>query len=350
MNSPATTTRSQRLMICMVMLVSWFAQAGVTTVTLKPTVRISGDDPITLGQLCMIEGDQSDLLDAVELDGVLVDGKGGWLKLPAQELRSLLEAHDDIHAGAVIIEGLEVSVRRMGGTRLVTSTAPMLTVQAESEIRKNNIPVIKNHIERWVHDRYRVGTHPVRIKFRDLDDDFLNTPTNGNLLEIKEHSRRGRTSIRVVLMNEFEILAEKALIFDVEIQRDVLFARTMLNRGTVLDETHLMSEMRWVNPEEKSATLEMAMGMAVTKIVESGELLSEDHIEKPVVIRRGDLVSAKSISGSVVVTVRGRALASARLGGVVEIESMNGETSFVARAIGEGRAMILKKGEEGNMQ
>ncbi|MGJ8635283.1 MAG: flagellar basal body P-ring formation chaperone FlgA [Phycisphaerales bacterium] len=350
MISPAFTTHAQRTIICMVMLVSWLAHAGVTTVTLKPTVRISGDEPITLGQLCAIEGDQRDLLDAVVLDGVLVDGKGGWLKLPAQELRSLLESDEDIHAGAVIIEGLEVSVRRMGTQRTVTSTAPMLRAQEKAEAVKNQGPVIKSHIERWVHDRYRVGTDPVRIKFRDLDEDFLSTATSGNLLEIKELSKRGRTAIRVVLMNEFEILAEKALIFDVEIQREVLFARTRLNRGTVLDESHLMSELRWINPEEKSATHEMALGMSVTKIVESGELLSEDHIEKPVVIRRGELVSAKSISGSVVVTVRGRALADARLGAVVEIESMNGETSFVARAIGEGRAIILKKGQEGNMQ
>lgn len=344
----ALTTKAQSIGVLMVMLLAWGVHADVTRIQLKATVRISGDEPITLGQLCTIEGDQSELLDAVVLDDELVEGKGGWMKLTGLTLRSVLDEHEGIHAGAVVIEGLEVSVRRRGALEQRALTTPILN--SKTEVQADLGPVIRDHIERWVHDRYQTGAHPVRLKFRDLDDEFLDTATNGNLLEIKELSKRGRTAIRVVLMNEFEILAEKALVFDVEIQREVLFARSRLSRGTVLDESHLMSELRWINPEEKSATHEMAMGMAVTKIVESGELLSEDHIEKPVVIRRGELVSAKSISGSVVVTIRGRAAASARRGEVVEIESMNGETSFVARAIGKGRAMILKKGEEGNMQ
>lgn len=341
-------TKFQFIAILMVMMMAWGAHANVTTIELNSTVRISGNEPITLGQLCSIQGDQSELLGAVVLDDELVVGKGGWMKLTGLSLRTLLDDHEEIHAGAVVIEGLEVSVRRMHASVKRTLSTPLPSSKIEVETVQG--PVIRSHIERWVHDRYQIGAHPVRIKFRDLDDEFLDTATNGNLLEIKELSKRGSTAIRVILMDEFQILAEKALIFDVEIQRDILFARTRLSRGTVLNESHLMTELRWINPEEHSATQEMAMGMAVTKVVESGELLSEDHIEKPVVIRKGELVSAKSISGSVVVTVRGRAKTSARLGAVVEIESINGETSFVARAIGQGRAMILKRGEEGNMQ
>lgn len=352
MNNMNPTFCMQRLIalaIVLVVVLSSAASAGVTTITLKPTVRISGDEPITLGQLCTIEGDQGSVIESLELDGVLVEGKGGWLKLKTDELRSLLESNEEIHAGSVVINGLEVSVRRVGQQRSeIRSTAPMITAAREDAHQHG--PVIRDHIERWVHDRYRIGEQPVRIRFRDSDAEFLNTATNGQLLEIKELSKRGRTAVRVMLMSEFQILAEKALILDVEIQREVLFARSMIRRGTVIDDSHVMNELRWVNPEERSATRSMALGMSVTKLVDSGEMLSEDHIEKPLVMRRGDLISAKSISGSIVVTVRGRARANARLGEVVEVESIDGETSFLARAIGEGRAMILKRGEEGTMQ
>lgn len=331
-----------RLLLVMLVMCGAVADAwgGVTTITLRSTVRVGGDEPITLGQVGDIEGDQGGVLAGVELESVLDEENGGWMTLTSEDLRSYLNDLEDINGGSIEIRGAGVSVRRIDRAYLAP-TEPVIK-DAVVDAAPDGVTVRKN-IERWVHDRYRIGGDPVTIAFRDLDEDFLDTPSEGRLVEIREISKRGRTAIRVIVMDEYAIVAEQALVFDVTVQRSVLIARERLNRGTILERADFMSELRWVNPEDQPASAEDAVGMALAKTVNSGQLLEPAHIELPMVIRRGDLVSAKSIAGSVVVTVRGRAKSNARLGETVELESMNGETRFTARAVSKGRAMILKK-------
>lgn len=326
----------------MVMLISAHAFGGVTTISLRSTVRVSGDAPITLGQVSDIEGDQAGLLEGLVIGELLEGEPGQWQQLGIDDLRLRIEGDAGLHAGSVIIDGAGVSVRRSEpGQRIAKDAAQ---TEKDEELKPAG-PVVRDHIERWVRDRYRIGKDLMRMSFRNLDDAFLDTPTTGRLVEIKEISRRGRTAIRVIVLDNLEVAAEQALIFDVEIFREVLVATGRVNRGTVLDESMVMTERRWVTPDDEAASSTTALGMALSKTINGGQLIQTQHIELPLVIRRGDLISAKSISGSVVVTVRGRAKANARLGETVEIESMNGLSEFRARATGKGRAVILKDGE-----
>jgi flagella basal body P-ring formation protein FlgA len=326
----------------MLMLIPVHAFGGVTTISLRSTVRVSSDAPITLGQISEIEGDQAGLLNDLAIGELLQGESGQWQQLGIDDLRARIESEPGLHAGSVVIDGSGVSVRRSE----VGQRAAITAAQSEKEEElKPAGPVVRDHIERWVRDRYRIGKDLMRMSFRKLDDGFLNTPTTDRLVEIKEISKRGRTAIRVIVLDNLEVAAEQALIFDVEIFREVLVATGRVNRGTVLDESMVMTERRWVIPDDEAASSEDALGMALSKTINSGQLIQTQHIELPLMIRRGDIISAKSISGSIVVTIRGRAKANARLGETVEIESMNGLSQFRARATGKGRAVILKDGE-----
>tara|TARA_R110000868_G_scaffold241497_2_gene496372 strand:- start:126149 stop:127198 length:1050 start_codon:yes stop_codon:yes gene_type:complete len=330
------------LLIAMLMsAVSVHGFAGITTVSLRSTVRISGDDPITLGQLGEIEGDQAELLAGVSIEELIEAAAGQWESISKDDLRALINACAEINAGSVVINGPDVSVRRSGVDAPV-SAATQRATDDHSDKKSVAGPVVRNHVERWVRDRYKVGTDLLRISYRDIDEAFLSTSTEGRLVEIKEISKRGRTAIRVIVLDDLMVASEQALLFDVEIFRTVLVARERVNRGSVLNESVTMSDRRWVSPEEHAADADEAMGMALSKTINEGQMIESQHIELPLVIRRGDIVSAKSIAGSVVVTVRGRAKSNARLGETIEIESMNGDSQFRAKATGKGRAAILK--------
>ncbi len=325
----------------LMMLLTTDAIAGITTITLRSTVRVSHEDPITLADIGSVEGDQAELLVALELGELLAGAESGWRSISSDDLRGLIEQDAQLNGGSIVIKGTSSSVRRMGAATTPTKVA---AAPSSNEQVDANGPVVRDHVDRWVRDRYRIGKDLARMSFRDLDEAFLDTTTSGRLVEIREISRRGRTAIRVIVLDELIVVEERALIFDVEIFRDVLIANQRVNRGTHLDEGMFMIERRWVSPEEQSVHREDAIGMALSKTINPGQLITNEHVELPLVIRRGDIVSAKSISGSVVVTVRGRAKANARLGETIEFESMDGEKHFRAKATGKGRAAIQKEG------
>ena len=329
------------LIIAMLMsVVSLHGFAGITTVSLRSTVRVAGDDAITLGKISEISGDQAALLESLSIESLFVGEAGGWETISTASLRALIDADAEINAGSVVLNGPDVSVRRSAGVPVVAE----LKSKSDEAIEKapTDGPVVRNHVERWVRDRYRVGKDLLRISYRDTDEAFLSTSTGGKLVEIKEISKRGRTAIRVIVLDDLMVASERALLFDVEIFRTVLVARERVNRGSVLTESVTMSERRWVSPEEHVANADDAIGMALSKTINEGQLIESQHVELPLVIRRGDIVSAKSIAGSVVVTVRGRAQSNARLGETIEIESMSGDSQFRAKATGKGLAAILK--------
>lgn len=333
------------LLALLVLLIPSGAIGEMTTVWLRSTVRVSGSEPITLGQISRIEGDQAQYLDGLVVDHLFDESGAGWERVGSDDLRKLLESKPDVHAGSVVIDGSDVALRRVDHAKLLAPRA-LPNAMKNDDTATDDGPVVRGHIERWVNDRYKVGSDPVRISFRDLDDPFLGTSTSGRLVEIRELSKSGRTAIRVVVLDEYEIIAEQALVFDVEIHRDVLVARDRVKRGTILDETHFMAELRWVRPEDNAMKAADAIGMSITKTINPGQLLQTKHIELPLVIRRGDLISAKSIAGSIVVTVRGRAKSDARQGETIEFESIDGSSIFTARAIGKGKALILNDADK----
>ena len=344
--------KSVRLTLIAAVLMMWsgLAPGGITTITLRSTVRVSSDAPVTLRQIGVIRGDQSRLLADLGIEELLSGESGQWQQLAVSDLRDLIEREPGVHAGSVLIEGAGVSIRKLGAAGS-SATLSTRSKQGDKPVQDTVVtgPVVRNHVERWVRDRYQIGDDLMRLSFRENDNSFLSTPTSSRLVEIKEISKRGRTAIRVIVLDNLEVAAEQALVFDVEIFRTVLVARERVSRGTVLGSSHIMTERRWVTPEDQSAGIESALGMALSKTVNPGQLIQVQHIELPLVIRRGDIVSSKSISGSVVVTVRGRATADARLGEVVEIESMNGENQFSAKATGKGKAVILRSRTNGGV-
>lgn len=365
----SATTYSMRmftfLVLCIALITSG-AFGQITTVTLKPTVRTTSDAPLTLGLISSIEGDQASLLMELNIQELILDehgadsdlnaesasgtiakpSKNGWNQISAESLRILLDRSESINGSSVIIRGDSVAFRRINSN----APAPKERVAIAKAVEVSTGPTVRTSLERWIRDRYRIGSDQLKIDFQDDDLDFLSTSTQDRLVEIRELSKRGRTAVRIVVLDAYEIAAEKAIIFDVQVYRTVLIARSRVNRNEILENADFMSESRWVSPEHESVRAQDALGMSIVKAISPGEVLGDDHLEMPMVIRRGDLVSAKSIAGSVVVTVRGRAKADARKGETVEVESLNGSSAFSARAVAEGRVLIIKDRADHNDQ
>jgi flagella basal body P-ring formation protein FlgA len=79
----------------------------------------------------------------------------------------------------------------------------------------------------------------------------------------------------------------------------------------------------------------------------AGTILREAVVEKPVVIRRNELVTVHCLSGSVALRVEARAMDEGREGDVIEFRVDRGSEPFTARVSGPGVAVATdEKGAE----
>ena len=199
------------------------ALAQATRVELRSTVRLDEGAALTLGAVAAIDGPQAEPLAGIGLGGAASSaGEHGWRAIGADAIRELIDADGTIHAGSVVVEGSGVRLRRVaggGGGRETPDAAPEPT------------RTVRDHVERWLRDRYDATGNTMRYDARDRDADFLRLPTEGRLVEIREVSRRGRTALRVVVYEGDSIVGDEGLLLDVRLKRGVLVATRRLLRG-----------------------------------------------------------------------------------------------------------------------
>jgi flagella basal body P-ring formation protein FlgA len=328
------------IVVILISLLTAPALAQATRVSLKSSVRLADDTPVTLADIADIEGPQSEEIGSISLDRITTTpGAPGWVVASATDIRSALEQDGRIHSGTVVIVGVESSIKRMLASGEPTTPTPTAPATA-TPVRDG--PIVRDHIERWLSDRFETPIDSIRYEIREHDSAFLGSSTLHKLVEIREVSRRGRVALRVIVYDGEYISAERGLTIDVSVQREVLVATERVTRGDVLRESAFTRQARWVSPDTSPADPETSIGMSASRTINPGQIVDTQDIEIPLVVQRGDIVSARSIAGSVVVTVRGRARADARRGDLVELESIEGNTRFIVRAVAPGRGVIVK--------
>lgn len=326
--------------IILVALLTTHAIAQATSVTLRASVRLNQDTPVTLADIAEIDGPQSEAIGSIPLKRIATTrGAPGWIVAKASDIRLTIEQDERIHAGSVVIVGVESAIKRVGDATEAPEVLPE-SVNDTAPIREG--PVVRDHIERWLSDRFQTPIEALRYEIREHDSAFLGSSTRNKLVEIREISRRGRVALRVIVYDGEFIAAERGLTLDVLAQRDVLVASERVTRGDVLNADAFTTQSRWVSPDTSPADPGTTLGMSASRTINPGQIVDTQDIEVPLVVRRGDIVSARSIAGSVVVTVRGRARADARRGDLVELESIDGDTRFIVRAVSPGRGVIVK--------
>lgn len=309
----------------------------VTRVELRSTVRLAPEASMTLGSIAHVSGPQKNVVSSIGLSSVVGEADGrGWSFIEAEDLRELLEQDARVHAGSVVVSGLGSELRRMDAARPVVDTV----------VREPEPAVtVRSQIVLWLMDRYEATEETLRYEAAAGDEGFLSTACEGRMLEIRELSKRGRTALRVVVYDGEEVVADQSVLLDVELEREVVVARQRIMRGTRIEAAMVDRETRWVIPGRREATMRGVLGQNAARMINPGQVIAADLVEAPVVIERGDIVTARSVSGGVVVSMRGRASGDAREGEIIEIESLSGSSTFMVRAIAPGRAIVVSNKE-----
>lgn len=315
----------------------------ITEVRLLATARLGHDrQRVTLGDLARIEGPQAAVLQDFPIEHSHALEPGVWVTLDLMHIREQLKAAAGINFGAIAISGGEVRFTRLG-----ERNTPRLAPQpAPTKDPTHSGPTLRQHIEHWVYARLKSTPQTTRITFNDRDAELLAITTTDRIVEIREIGRSDRMTLRVVVYEGERIIAEKSLRFEALVEREVLVSTGFIRRDERVSADSTRVEKRWLPTTEPIAPPDQSLGQVARTTIDPGEMLLAAMLESPILVQRGQMVSARSVAGSVSVSLKVRAKQDGRMGEIIELESRDRTQRFHARVAGAGRVVIVHDPEE----
>ncbi len=318
------------------------AGSRVTRVELRSTVRLmdSTDTP-TLGDLAKIEGEQASRL--LELP-IVLDApieQGAWSIISPREIRAQIKDAPGILEGGIVLTGPDVRI-----TRVSPRVENLREEQVVATSNDPDRPTLRTQLERWTIDRLDTTSELARIRFDEDDLEALNTPTSGRIVEVREIGRSTRMLVGVVMYENERIILNRSFRFEVLLERPVRVSTQQIKRSTMISHENSKIEHRWLSATEPIADPDSAIGLITVSTIDPGRMIYATNLEAPILVDRGQLVSARSIAGSVSVSMLARAKQSGRIGDIIELESKDRSQSFQARVAGPGQVVILKPNEQ----
>lgn len=336
------------VLLALLVLMSTRALGGdtpdlVTEVRLRSTVRLSASSAgLKLGDLARLDGPQAEALKQLAITDTDTIEPGTWTLLTLQSLREQLKAAPEINFGAIVMYGGDIQITRLRKPQEQTQSPQDTTAETVTTKSKR----LRDDIERWVSTRLKVTPEGTRITFNERDRAMLETPTAGRVVEIRELGRSDQMALNIVIYENERIVLERAIRFEALIERPVLVSTAQIKRDTPITLESARVETRWLAPTEPVADPVGSLGQIAVSTIDPGTVLIGSMIEAPILVERGQIVSARSLAGSVSVTLMVRAKQSGRLGEIIELESRDRKQKFNARIAGPGRVVIMHDAQQ----
>ncbi len=331
------------LTIC-TLLFQGAASAG--RIELKPSAIAPESGAVTLKDVADLEGPNALALADVVIIEDFDERAGGraWVQLAIDDVRTALDARR-VNWGRISLQGRHCTVRLAGA--LITQSsddhvAPATRAPETVDLTGNS--TVRTRIVSLLLRVYDVDSENLRVLFNEDDKSFLDLPDAGRRIEVQPASTGSSSRFAVVvwLYAGDQLLETRTMRIDLQVRRRVFVLSSELERGDAIRESHLRSEFMWLEPTGPAPVLsqDKAINSVARRRLTSGTVLRVDHLESPVVVRRGELVTIHCISGGVVVKTRARAQDDAREGELVEMRVDGRRKTFVARVVGAGRAIM----------
>lgn len=312
--------------------------SGITTVTLRSTVRLAADTPLTLGSIASIEGAQAATLSGMPIDTHTARA-GSWTEIPVESVRTLIDT-SPAHAGSIVVVGQSVSVTRV---------APRTEASISARVAEPDpdVVTVRDHLGSWLRSRFRASPESIRVAYPERAAELLTTPTDGRTVSITEIGFSGKIALRVEIYESDYLVTSDSVRVDVQLLREALVLTRPVRRGSPLRESDVRREQAWIDPTDPPAPVESAIGQSLVRSLQPGQIVREHHVEAATMIERGQDVSVRTVQGTVVVTTVARARHDARRGELVELETKDGSRRrFTARVAGPGRAVMTDATEQ----
>lgn len=324
------------------------------TVTLRRAARALPGAGVTLAQIAELEGPEAQRF--ADLVVVPPDADQALLERDELTMAGLRAALDRAGAnwGRLSLRGL-TCILQFGDRRVGASSE---SEKADSSSREHAVVdltgpgTVRTRVAALLARLYGVNPDDLRVLFSEHDDDLLNMAEAGRRIDVQPaaNATSSRFSL-IVWVYEGDLLIEsRAIRADVRLHKDVIVLTADLNRGDSIRPNHLRAETMWIEPVGPSliSSVDQAAGSIARRRLSGGTTLRVDHIESPILVTRGDLVTVHCLSGGVVVKAKARARTDGRDGDTIELQLAGSKNTFAARVAGAGRVVVNLDGHPGS--
>jgi flagella basal body P-ring formation protein FlgA len=126
----------------------------------------------------------------------------------------------------------------------------------------------------------------------------------------------------------------------------LVVAKRAVARGNVITAADV--EVRTLEPAAKNAgrragfeSIEKLIGMEAKQQLQQNEIVYSDQVHSPVLVKRGELISVSSRSGSISVRTSAKAVQDGSKGDLIQVESIDSKQRYDARVVGLREASVF---------
>ncbi len=298
-----------------------FGVRGETILYLKNAVEVSSKD-ILLGDL---------VVDAKQLPAT-------WASRRVMAAPAAGEI--TYHALTAVAHGL---ARYDDMKRVMLSGEPVITIS------RRDRRVEKDEFYQPLRD-YLEQTEP--WKNNKLDVSIMSIPRNirvpagktvYRITQLDQKTSKGYSLAHVSVVVDGEVAVEVPVGLEIQFLSEVWVAAHNLERGHILTEGDLRSEMHVVDATSNYvSSREMLTGHEVTRAISLGNMLPRNAISKPLCARRGDWVAVNAQGANLHITLRGKAMANGRLGDRIMCVNERSHRQVLVQLTGMGNGVLVR--------
>ncbi len=322
------------LLLAVIAAASSSAFAG--SISLRPSVTLAAAGEVTLGDIAILDG-----ADAQDLATVVLGSVDERREFTLQDVRAALETRK-VNWGRIALRGAGCSVR-IATQKIEPAEQSAQITPAEYSPGASGVETIGDRIVATLRELFGAEPENIRVALEDAGKGLLNRAILGRRVDIETSSASSsRLTIRVWMYEGDHLVADGQVRADVSLRVDVFTLNAPVGRGERIEASMLSRATVWMPPSGAPPIRQeaQAVGAVARTRLDTGTIVRTDHVEAPVVVKRGDLVTVHALAGSMLLKTKARALADGREGELVELSRARDRKSFLARVAGPGLVIL----------
>lgn len=326
--------RSLALAACLALFSSAHAQDRIV---LKPVANVTAN-VVRVADIADVQGPPAlgDVIVVKDLRAEVAPANSP-LTIDLPRVRAALEKSPAINWGRLTLSGVPCKVRPAPS---LLSDEPCADANAPDHAT-NDAPTIRDQVASWLARSFACQAADLRLSFDDAQRDILNASTQGLTVSIRSLGASDKLSLAVTTYRGDLIANTATLRVTPLIRRDVATAARRISRGEAITADALSHDEQWLPPSVAPIQSSDIQGVIARVRIDPGTIIRPEHIDQPLVIKKGEIITVDCLSGGVVVRAMARAMTPGKDGDIIPFQYLESKRPFNARVNGPGRAVLV---------
>ncbi len=344
----ATTRYAATLALVALLVASAAAPADVIELHAEATASAAS---ITLGDIARLDGDAA--LARADVEVATFTPGSDRVTVSSAAIRKALTGHG-VHWGLVTMRGprqVEVT-RRIDTPAKTVETQPIVTDDTAAlanpvpEVATDDVVgrTVRQLVRAWAEQATGVSGQRLRLKYHDEHNAVwsLNEADRRLELEPETSDALGRVPMTLRVYDDTTPVSTERLMIDVSIEQAVAIAARTIHRGQLITEADVEVTRQWIDSPrvDPVSDASMLVGQQAARLVRPGNIIEPRDVESPVVIKRGQLITVRALSGGLVIRTVARAQDDGAVGEVISVRNVRTRDEFVVEVTGPQEAVM----------